>query len=376
MSWAGLGRYRERMADRTTERRWLEQLTSIPTAPGHEDRVMAWVGHWVDRRADLKTKFDSSGNLVITQKGRKRREPVIAVAHTDHPGFVVTDGAGAALEVEFRGGVRPEYFEDAKLEFYAADDTPHRGRLVEYDPDEARGVVSMSSRSPVRAGDIGRWSFGSNRGGAGKSFALAPACDDLAGAAAALAALDRARQDPALSHFGVLLTRAEEVGFVGAIGACRDKTLDPASRVLSIECSRAFADSPLGGGPIVRVGDATSVFDHELTNLIADAAKQADITHQRKLMAGGSCEATAFVAYGYRATGLCVPLGNYHNMGHLDEVETGRGMATPLPEVISLDDFHGLVDLLKVAAEAVDSAHDLTCRLDARFESNRSVLDG
>jgi endoglucanase len=144
--------------------------------------------------------------------------------------------------------------------------------------------------------------------------------------------------------------------------------------VLSIECSRSFPESPLGGGPIVRVGDASSVFDHEMTNRIADAARAAGIKHQRKLMAGGSCEATAFVAYGYRSTGLCLPLGNYHNMGNLDEVEQGKGMATPLPEVISRADFDGLVGLLLLSAEAVDSPSSLAGRLDERFESQRHIL--
>ena len=76
-------------------------------------------------------------------------------------------------------------------------------------------------------------------------------------------------------------------------------------------------------------------------------------------MAGGSCEATAFGVYGYRAAGLCLPLANYHNMGNLDEVEAGSGKATPLPEVIALGDFHALVDLLLLSAHAVDGEGDL-----------------
>lgn len=362
------------MADRTTERRWLEQLTSLPTAPGHESRVMRWVTRWAGRRADLRVTEDPSGNVLLTQKGRKPAPPVIAAAHTDHPGFVVTGMEGRNAGVEFRGGVRWEYFEGSRVELFDDTDGSHGGRLVEFDPDSSRGVVALDRRSPLTAGCIGRWSFGGRKLGLRDGFLHAPACDDLAGAAAALAALDRARKDPALRHFGVLLTRAEEVGFVGAIGASRHGTLPADSRVLSIECSRSFADSPIGGGPVVRVGDAATVFDHQLTNLVAAAVKGAGIGHQRHLMAGGSCEATAFLAYGYRATGLCLPLGNYHNMGHLDEVEQGRGEATPLPEIVSLDDFHGLVDLLGVAVRAVDGEDRLRGLLDRRFESARRVL--
>ncbi|MFP3914918.1 MAG: hypothetical protein ACLFWM_08580 [Actinomycetota bacterium] len=364
------------MADRSTERRWLEQLTAIPTAPGREGRVMRWVRAWAGRRSgDLRVHADPWGNLLITQKGRRRRPPVVAVAHTDHPGFVVREANGREVAVEFRGGVRPEYFQDAGVELFDRDDSRYRGRLEEFEPGASAGVVSLSRRSRLEPGDIGRWTLGRGRGGVGERFALAPACDDLAGVAAALSALDRSRGDPARRHLAVLLTRAEEVGFLGAIGAARQGTLPPESRVLSIECSRAFPESPLGGGPVVRVGDASSVFDSALTNRISQAASASGLRHQRKLMAGGSCEATAFIAYGYEASGLCLPLGNYHNMGNLDQVEEGKGMATALPEVVSIDDFHGLVDLLGLATDAADGQWEMAERLDRRFQEQRHILE-
>lgn len=363
------------MADRTSERRWLEQLTAIPTAPGEEWRVLDWVRAWVARRADLSVRTDRHGNLLITRKGRKKAAPVVAVAHADHPAFVVTESEGRYAAVEFRGGVRPEYFAGRpRLEFFDARGRRHPATLVEYDPEASQGTVEASRGARLGEGDIGRWSFGRQRLGVRGGRCHAHACDDLAGVAAALAALDRSRPDPTLRHFAVLVTRAEELGFVGAIGAARDNTLPDDARVLSIECSREFADSPIGGGPVVRVGDASSVFDHRLTNLVSSAAKDSGRIHQRKLMAGGSCEATAFAAYGYSTTGLCLPLANYHNMGNLDAVEAGGAPAEPMPEAVSVDDFHGLVDLLLVAARAADGEWDLTRRLDELFERERRVL--
>lgn len=356
------------MADRSTERRWLDQLTRIPTAPGREQRVMSWVTAWAGRREDLRSKTDLHGNLLLTRRGRKRRQPVLAVAHTDHPAFVVTGVEGPMVSVEFRGGVRKEYFRRTRIELFDSSDGVHLGDLEEFDHEASRGVVRLDRPAALMAGDVGRWFFGTNRGGAGERFLLAPACDDLAGVAAALAALDRARSTEERRHFGVLLTRAEEVGFVGAIGACRAGTAPEGSRIISVECSRAYDDSPLGGGPVIRVGDASSVFDHGITNRLAEAATQRGVRHQRRLMAGGSCEATAFVAYGYRAGGVCLPMGNYHNMGHLDQVEQGKGIPTLLPEVVSLDDFHGLVDLLGLAAESIDGPSSLRARIDDRFE--------
>ena len=52
----------------------------------------------------------------------------------------------------------------------------------------------------------------------GKRF-LSRVCDDLAGAAAALAMLDHLAAKPPRAGIAVLLTRGEEEGFIGAIAA-------------------------------------------------------------------------------------------------------------------------------------------------------------
>jgi hypothetical protein len=62
-------------------------------------------------------------------------------------------------------------------------------------------------------------------------------------------------------------------------------------------------------------------------------------------------------------------------MGNLDEVEAGTGEARPMLEEVSLDDFHGLVDLLLIAAEAVDHDGDLRERLDTAYSDSRHLLE-
>ncbi|MDP9145163.1 MAG: hypothetical protein M3N43_10795 [Actinomycetota bacterium] len=357
------------MASKTIAEKWLVELTHLPTASGLEHQVVAWVESWVGRRDDLRLTRDSGGNLLITQKGRPARPPVVAVAHMDHPAFVVTAVNGKDVSFEFRGGVRSEYFEDAPVEFVTGEGGP--GRVASYDPAGGQGLIRVAGRRP-RPGDIARWRFPSRKPKAG--HLLAPAFDDLAGCAAALAALDRARGLAELRHFGVLLTRAEEMGFVGALHAAKTGTIPSDARLLSIEASRESVVAPVGEGPVIRVGDAVTVFDQHLTNLVSHGVARRGLRHQRKLMSGGACEATAFGVYGYRATGLCLALGNYHNMGNLDEVEAGAGAARPMMEEISLADFHGLVDVLLVATLAVDEESDLPPRLDAIYDEGRYLL--
>lgn len=359
-------------AGRSSAERWLSELTHLPTAPGLEGAVVEWVSEWVGERPDLELDRDSGGNLLITQTREAERAPLLAVAHMDHPAFVITEVDGSRAQFEFRGGVTAPYFEDAQVEVVSREGGG-RGTVLSYDPKDQTGQLEMSD-GPASTGDIAMFRFDAIKPDPG--LFQAPACDDLAGCAAALAALDRLREEPGMGHFGVLLTRAEEVGLVGAIHAAKHATIPGEARLISIECSRELPEARIGDGPIIRTGDRATVFDRELTNRISRAAVEADLPHQRKLMSGGGCEATAFGAYGFRATGMCLALGNWHNRGNLDAVEAGQGEAVPMLEEISLDDFHGLIDLLVLAAEAVDREDGLRQRLDDAYESSRGVLDG
>jgi len=173
----------------------------------------------------------------------------------------------------------------------------------------------------------------------------------------------------------VLLTRAEEVGFVGAIAAAKNHSVPKNSRIVALENSKSFPESPIGGGPIVRVGDFTSTFDPDLTYRISrvagDLASRDDtFKWQRKLMPGGTCEASAYQSYGYTATCLCLALGNYHNMNDA----TGKIDA----ETISLGDYHALIRLLVEVGRVLDDAKlapPLRDRLEKLLERGRPLLD-
>lgn len=349
------------------EHRWLVELTGLPTASGLEDQPIRWIDRWASRRKNVRLRRDAVGNLVLEPASRTRRAKVWMTAHLDHPAFVAGHQDGRRLEFEFRGGVRTEYFDKARVDFGNV-----RGTVVEY--DAGSGVVQLDRGQPVAERSIGRWVLSSRQLGIKGDMLHAHACDDLAGAAAALAAFDELRTK--MPNVGVLLTRGEEMGFLGAIGACRSGTIPDGTRLICLETSRSFDDSPIGAGPVVRVGDASSVFDPDLTDRFSrTAARKLSVPWQRKLMAGGSCEATAFGAYGHQSTCLCLPLGNYHNMGHLDGVERGTLPARAAPEVISLSDFDGLVKLLVTALPELESEpRDLTARLDEIYEEGRSVL--
>jgi endoglucanase len=368
---------------RKSRERFLLEITSLPTAAGREDRVIAAIEAWVAARKDrLVLSRDRFGNLTIARhdfleacaRGTKSgMKPVMITAHLDHPAFVVTavraKGTSVELDLEFRGGVNDPYFKGAALEVFDRDTRKSfDAKIVSLDAkvDPAtkpfKTVVARLAKPAaakhIAAGSIARWKFA--KAEVKKGLAHTHACDDLAALAAALVAYDGISRDAACAHVALLFTRSEEIGFIGAIGAAREGTVPQGARLVCLENSRSFPhDSPIGAGPIVRVGDRLSVFTPELTNRIGDiAAAHAKDTpgfrFQRKLMPGGACEATAFASFGIASTCVCLPLGNYHNMQDIDGVAAGKAKAKVGREFISVDDFHWLVELLEVVARRLD----------------------
>ena len=386
---------------RRVHERWLEELTTIPTATGHEDRVIEFIERWAREREGVSISTDDYGNLTLSlDNADTSRPPVYFTAHLDHPAFVVERVISpTTLELAFRGGVMADYFEDARINIHLPDHSSAGATLT--------GLTDPSTPSPfkhytaelddsnvsVTPGDFATWEL--------PAFEITDdgivhtnACDDLAAAAAALAALDLLRAGSNPPDARILFTLAEEVGFIGAIAACKAGTIPDGARVLALENSRAFPESPIGGGPIVRVGDRISVFSPRLTSAVSKVAegiaggpaqpqasqKAADMPAwkwQRKLMAGGACEATVYCAFGHEATCLCLPLGNYHNMADLDAVQAGTNTEHPrvAREYIAVSDYHALVDLLAACATGLDDAAPITKRLEDLWTERKFVLN-
>ncbi len=357
------------------------ELTAIPTAAGQERRVIEWIEQWVKKQSGIALKRDKFGNLLLTQTRKSSKKSIYITAHLDHPAFVVRKQIDDQhLEMEFRGGVNDAYFVGAKVEVFDNDDNGYIGTIQSLEPKAKpfkRVIVKLKKgvAGILLKDDIARWKF--DPPVVKNGLLHAPACDDLAGVAAALCALDKIKRLPALGHVGILLTRAEEIGFVGTIAAAKNRSVPKTSRLLCLETSRSFPESPIGGGPILRVGDKTSVFGPDITNAVSEIMNaQKKLTWQRKLMPGGTCESTAFCAYGYLSTCLCLALGNYHNMKDIDGVLQKNKPAKVAPEFISVNDFHGLVEMLKIICRELDKPRKASLRkgLDARLKMYRKLL--
>jgi len=306
----------------------LTEVCSIPTAPFAEQYVARYIERFVAARPKLKLSRDRHGNLLIELPPKKKsRQPRwVFAAHMDHPGFIADRMLDErTLAAHFRGWVNIDYVKGTKVRFFNPDGAELAGVITEatgstHDrltvPD--RVVVRLRQRSVVESGAPGMFDQGAGRVKGGKFYSRG--IDNQGGVAAALAMLDQLHKKPPDAPVAVLLTRAEEDGFVGAVAAVlRPKLLRKSDRLIIIECSAMQPYAPQGKGVIIRVGDKTSIFNSSLTYFLtqqADAlAKRAkNFRYQRALMPGGTCEATVYDAYGYTAAAVCVALGNYHNM--------------------------------------------------------------
>ena len=362
----------------------LNDILALPTAPFLETAVLSYIAKACGKLAGVKARFDHHGNLLAHYRFAPRaRTPLAFVAHTDHPGFIALDMLDArTVRAAFRGGVKSEYFSGARVRFWSAGRWV-RGRVSEISrATRIADVPGWSSRpeevplrvaAPVAPQSLGMWDLPDPV--LGGDLVQATACDDLAGSAAMLTLLQRLSRKRSQAEVYCLFTRAEEVGFAGAIAAARTHTVPRQVPIISVETSSTLPHAPIGDGPIVRVGDRSSVFSPSLIAFCERVAKsfarrRKGFIYQRKLMDGGSCEATPFVAYGYVAAGVCIALGNYHNMdGQRAKIAS---------EYISLHDWNCMVDLFEALVldegDRDQEVRSLRERMDQRYAEYEALL--
>jgi len=326
----------------------LRHIVSRPTAPFHEQAVAEAILGFLRDLPHVAVRTDKHGNLIAHYERTGSHEspapPRYAfAAHMDHPGWVRADGQPVGPVVQFPGDRHPMQFLGGIPEACLANPRVRGyGHFAMWDLPEFR----------VREGLI-----------------HARACDDLVGCAVIVAMFMELEESGAQGACLGLFTRAEEVGFVGAMKLAASGLIPDGLTIISIETSSERPPAKIGGGPIVRVGDKSSIFDSAATAALAQIAADSHIPVQRCLMPGGTCEATAYQLCGFRSAALCVALGNYHNCGPDNQIA---------PEYVSFSDVRELVRLC--ARIAVDRAKRnqavkaLKKRLKANTDKYRKML--
>ena len=378
-----------------TELQFLLELLRQPTAPFREQQVRAFaeaaldawsIPYCRDPHGNLLVGVESAADYRRLLRARSDNPVRFFIAHMDHPGFHGERWLDARrLAIRWHGGSPVRHLAGAKVWLSAGADYIGAGELrkvvlhpqgyalqhaeVWFTDDQVHEAMPIAGtlygglgfRAPV-------WRSGRR--------VYTKAADDLVGVFAILQtarALYRRRSAQRPPFIG-LLTRAEEVGFVGAIahlelgwGIARRRPLI----AVSLEASRTLPGARIGQGPVVRLGDRRTVFDADGMQLLSELAERVlPKAHQRRIMDGGACEATATTAFGIPTIALTVPLGNYHNQG-LEGGPDCRRPAGPAPEFVHLDDVAGLLTLCRALFEKPVRWSDPWSTTRARLGKNR-----
>ena len=300
-------------------------LTEKPTAPFHEGAVRDEIESQLRKCPHVKFRRDRFGN-VIARYCRKTRRPArwAFAAHMDHPGWVRPKRGKRAWQ--FLGSVPESYRANPKLREF--------------------GEFAMWDLPPflLKSGQI-----------------HSRACDDLLGCAEIISLFRELEAMRAEVHCYGLFTRAEEVGFVGAIKLAQARILPKNITILSLETSAPRGSAEAGRGPIIRVGDRLSTFDGAATMELLAITEKAGIAVQRSLLDGGTCEATAYQLYGYTCAAASIALGNYHNCAP---------NGTIAPEYVSVTDYIGMVRLCLAAVLHGEAIPDPQMALRKKIEKN------
>jgi putative aminopeptidase FrvX len=358
---------------------FLTSILSSPAAPFRERHVISTITAEMDR---LGVPFfqDPHGNLVVGVSSKaeylklvreKSKEPVrVFIAHLDHPGFHGTRWRSPTeLEFKFHGGGPTQHLVGAPVwiadrEGWFAEGHIREAQLTKTGRSIESGVVEVPledrpcrKRAPKPTDLYGGFRFRAPVWQEG-SIVYTKAADDLVGSfATASVAIElfardakktRAKRPSKRPPFIGLLTRAEEVGFIGALAHFELGWLKQAKRpvlCVSLETSRTLPGADIGKGPVVRLGDKFGVFDARALHVFTKLARKVlPDAHQKRVMDGGTCEGTAAMCFGFPTVAISVPLGNYHNQS-LEGGPDSAGPGGPAPEFVHRDDIAGLITL-------------------------------
>jgi endoglucanase len=354
----------------------LEGILTQPTAPFRESWVKrACLSHCEE--LGLPVHEDRYGNYWVgaATEAQARRASLVFVAHLDHPGIVIHKflrrGRKIFAEGDWLGGgpmdirnfpvkvfsdVNGLMVFDGVVSRHTAGPRGPQHVTIEIKPTP----LALAATTPAGLRSLGPWGaclwyskHGVPAGVAIKGNQIVTkAADDLIGVCALIAGLARAGKPKGVV---ALLTRAEESGFHGSLDVLERKLLNPKKTLMiSIETSSQLPGAVLGNGPVVRLGDRATVFSPALVSWVQAQAEELARSHpktfrfQRRVMDGGTCEATAFNCFDFRVAGISTPLHNYHNM-----TKHGR----PEPEAVNVSDVEALAMLVTHIMKAHRPTH-------------------
>ena len=330
----------------------IQSLTEPYTAPYQEHEVSIVLHQWLTKQ-QIAYKTDTYGNTLVHMRRGHAKQNIAFVAHLDHPSLSVDKIRGERIYCSTLGGMPYKGLKNYPIIFLGTHGEQIHGRVQSSQAKTTQGRTFLKSAIVgVNREEARRLKHGNvgilNIPGfvQHKSRLRLRVADDLLGCVAILTALDDLKHATHDVDVWAVFTRAEEVGFHGTLGFLQNNCIPKNAILVSVECSKAIGEVALGRGPVIRVGDRHGPFHPDVFQLLVHAAKRIKgptFSYQSAWLTGGTCEATAFSAFGYKAGGIALPLLNYHNQGP-------HGVE---PEEIN---FHDLINGIKLIVRIVREA--------------------
>jgi len=330
------------------------ELSNIPTTSFHEELIADFIKSELTKN---KIEFieDKWGNIEALLQGETNKE-IVYISHMDHPGFEITEKIDTKLfKAKTLGGL-PKLcdFENTKIKTISLKNEI-KGNLILNDKE--------NNSDEFRFSNSDRWLnkefvlielenediefpcpvvFDLPVPRVRKDEIITPVADDLAGCSLILEALKILKNKNMKYSIRAIFSRAEEVGLLGARLIAKSGRISKDSIIVSVETSSELPGAISGSGPIIRTGDRASTFDNTGEIILLSSVRELlkedkNFKYQRQLMNLGGCEATAFSAFGYKVTGISLPLINWHNATQSGGVE---------PERISITDYQNALNIM------------------------------
>jgi endoglucanase len=359
-----------------TTQELIKRIFSCPTAPFREQ----WVSDEIQlilTENKIPYFIDRFGNIIAGAKNSKQTKGsrLVFMAHMDHPGFHVNSlqahDKGSKIKATFWGGAPFDKMKGARVRIYdpVKPGFSAVGIITDVEPPQKnkRGrSIKIETPTPLKlsktafgAFDYPGFNFRGNR-------LSARVCDDLTGVVIALGALIENKKSNALAVF----TRAEEVGFIGCWSSINKSQWDKKNIFISLEASLNLPGARLGKGPVIRMGDRSTMFNSPTIRFMENLAlelkkKDSTFNYQKRILDGGSCEATALGLFEYAAAGISVPLFNYHNMAR-----KGAG-----PEVVDFRDVENARKLCSMMVKRTKNYLRIAFMMKTSLTKNHKALE-
>lgn len=332
----------------------LKEICETPGAPGREAKVRAIVYRELEAIAD-EISTDNMGNVYVLKKGKSSDKKMMAAAHMDEIGFVVThiDDNGF-LRFHPLGGFDPKTLTNQRVVVHGSkslvgvmgakpihvmspEERTKAPKIKDYFID--LGMKAEEVKKVISVGDS------VTRDGSLIEMGDCINCKSLDNRVSVFALIEAFKKMATPGYdFYAVFTVQEEVGLRGAHAASLYLNPDFA---LALDTTIAF-DTPgaaahekitsLGEGVAIKLMDSSAIADYRMIRYLKKFANDKSITWQPEILTGGGTDTAAIQKInpgGAIAGAISIPTRHIHQV----------------IEMVNKHDVQGAIDLLCLAVE-------------------------